>query len=66
MFGASIRSCSALASLGCLGGGIHACLCMEVFLLFCVVQFFFCSGIDDTPRTTPEGDDTTPEDDTRG
>ena len=38
----------------------------KVFLLFCVVQFFFCSGIDDNPRTTTEGDDTTPEDDTRG
>ena len=41
MFGASIRICSALASLGCLGGGIRARLCMEVFLLFCVVQFSF-------------------------
>ena len=48
-------------TLGCLGGGINARLCMEVFLLFCVVQFFFCSGIDDTPRTTPKREDTTPE-----
>ena len=50
---------------------MHVCA-WKCFCCSVLFSFFFCSGIDDTPRTTPEddtprttpeGDDTTPDGD---